>query len=65
MDIKQALDVVNQGINVAVGAGAFKNARDVAVLAQSIEVLANYFQAQDGAKEVSVRPSPEMTKESK
>lgn len=47
MDTKQALDVLNQGVNVAVGAGAFKNSRDVAVLAQSIEVLANYFQAQE------------------
>ena len=49
MNEKQALDIVSQGINVALGNGAFKNTRDVAILSQALEVLANHFMAVESA----------------
>lgn len=53
MDEKQALDILNQGINVGLGAGAFKNSRDVAVLSQALEVLAKFLVAQEDANKYS------------
>jgi hypothetical protein len=47
MDEKQALDILNQGINVGLGAGAFKNSKDVAIVSQAIEVLAKFLQANE------------------
>jgi hypothetical protein len=35
MNEKQALDIINQGINVGLGAGAFKSSKDVAIVSQA------------------------------
>lgn len=60
MDEKQALDVINQGINLAVSNGAYKSSKDVAVLSQAIEVLAK---ALVGREEKSTEPPLVATEE--
>lgn len=40
MELKQAVEVVGQAINLAVGSGAFKSTQDVAVIHQALGVIA-------------------------
>ena len=47
MNEKQALDVLGQGINMALAAGAFKNAKDVAILSQATDILVKYIADQE------------------
>ena len=39
MELKQAVEVLNQAIQIALGAGAFKNTKDVAIIHQALEVV--------------------------
>ena len=39
MESKQAVEVVKQAINIAVGSGAFKNTADVATIHQALGVV--------------------------
>ena len=47
MNEKQAFDIVNQGINLALSNGAFKNSRDVAIISQALEVVAKFLVANE------------------
>lgn len=41
----QVLEILTQAINIAVGAGAYKNSKDVAVINQALEFLTNDYKA--------------------
>ena len=43
MNTEQALQVLKQAIDLAVGAGAFKSAQDVSTIAKALEVVLNAF----------------------
>lgn len=62
MDEKQALDVINQGINLAVSNGAFKNSRDVAIISQALEVVAKFLAAANPATPDVPMPVKKITK---
>jgi len=40
METKQAVEVVHQAVQIALGSGAFKNTKDVTVIHQALEQLA-------------------------
>ena len=42
MNEKQALEVLVQGINIALGNGAFKNTKDVAIINTAMETLTQF-----------------------
>jgi hypothetical protein len=42
MEIKQAIEVLKQAINIALGAGAFKATQDVAVIHTALEVITRF-----------------------
>lgn len=52
MNEKQALDIINQGINVGLGAGAFKSSKDVAIVSQALDVLARFVDANQSRAEL-------------
>jgi len=57
MEVNQALEVLDQAINVALSAGAFKSTKDVTVIAHALEVV---------RQNLSTKEEPEMvTKKSK
>lgn len=58
MEVKQALSIVNQGIEIALGSGAFKKTRDVALLSEAIDSLASYIMKYEA--EVGTNCEPEV-----
>ncbi len=42
-EVQQALQIITQGLNIAVSAGAFKKTEDVAILHSSTSCLTNFF----------------------
>jgi len=42
MELKQAIEVVKQAINIALGAGAFKATQDVAVIHAALETITKF-----------------------
>lgn len=63
MDEKQALDVLNQGMNVALSAGAFKNTRDVSIISQALEVLAKFLVASSAGKAMKIEAKEPVVSE--
>ena len=39
METKQAMEIIRQGINIALGAGAFKSTQDVAIIHTAFETI--------------------------
>lgn len=55
MNTEQALQVLKQAIDLAVGAGAFKSAQDVSTIATAMETVLKEFQ---GSVDDVERPDP-------
>ena len=64
MELKQAIEVVTQAINIAVGSGAFKNTKDVAVINTALESIVKFKQEQEPKGEMKSVPelSPKKLK---
>lgn len=54
MEVKQALGVLQQAINIAVGNGAYKSSVDMSVIYQALTVISTELEVKDIAKEASV-----------
>lgn len=60
---EQVLGIITQAINIAVGSGAFKNTKDVAVINQALEFLEKDYTVQgEDDKEVLVEAPKESKK---
>jgi len=44
MEVKQGMEILNQAVQIALGNGAFKNTKDVAIIHQALEVVAQHVQ---------------------
>jgi 20S proteasome alpha/beta subunit len=53
MELKQAIEVVKQAINIALGAGAFKATQDVAVINTALETITKWESEQHPKEEIS------------
>ena len=51
MEIKQALSVLKQGLDIALSSGAFKKTEDVALLHEALVVTQNEIEACDKLRE--------------
>jgi len=55
MELKQAIEVVKQAINIALGAGAFKATQDVAVINTALETITKWELEQHSKEELSAK----------
>jgi len=52
MELKQALEVLTQAINIAVGSGTFKTTKDVSIINVALDTILRFEQEQNASKEV-------------
>lgn len=51
---EQVLEILTQAINIAVGSGAFKNTKDVAVINQALEFVEKDYKSEPPSKSEEV-----------
>lgn len=68
MEVKQAVEILNQAIDMSVAAGAFKASRDVTVVNQALQVVAQFVEQNspvDNDKVLDPGPVAKMEKVTK
>lgn len=63
MELKQAVTILKQGLDIATGSGAFKNTQDVAILNVALTRLIDYFNVETEMK--GEEPSKEVVTNTK
>ena len=59
MSEEQAVQVLKQGVDVALSAGAFKSTQDVVIIARALEVLGEYTKQKEYVKSSTVELAKE------